>query len=77
MYYQTGVSSVYLWDIDDGFAGVVLIKKTGDGAKGVKGCWDAVHVIEVHDKGKTANYKLTSTIMLWLQTTKEESGTMV
>lgn len=76
MYYQTGVSSVYLWDIDNGFAGVILIKKTGDGAKNIKGCWDAVHVIEVLDKGKTANYKLTSTIMLWLQTTKEESGTL-
>lgn len=26
-YYEGGVSSVYLWDTDDGFAGVVLIKK--------------------------------------------------
>ncbi|KAL1917586.1 uncharacterized protein VTP21DRAFT_3979 [Calcarisporiella thermophila] len=26
-YYDGGVSSVYLWDLDDGFAGVVLIKK--------------------------------------------------
>jgi len=29
MYFEGGVSSVYLWDLDDGgFAGVVLLKKT-------------------------------------------------
>ncbi|KAG5455384.1 MAG: hypothetical protein BJ554DRAFT_5216 [Olpidium bornovanus] len=28
-YFEGGVSSVYLWDQDDGFAGVVLIKKGG------------------------------------------------
>lgn len=29
MYYEGGVSSVYLWDLDDGgFAGVVLLKKS-------------------------------------------------
>lgn len=26
-YYEGGISSVYLWDIDDGFAGCVLLKK--------------------------------------------------
>jgi len=26
-YYEGGVSSVYFWDVDDGFAGVVLLKK--------------------------------------------------
>ncbi|KAK4047076.1 F-actin-capping protein subunit beta [Microbotryomycetes sp. JL201] len=26
-YYEGGVSSAYLWDVDDGFAGVVLLKK--------------------------------------------------
>jgi hypothetical protein len=28
LYYEGGVSSVYLWDLDEGFAGVVLIKKS-------------------------------------------------
>ena len=28
-YYEGGVSSVYFWDLDDGFAGVVLLKKCG------------------------------------------------
>ena len=27
LYYEGGVSSVYFWDIDDGFAGCVLLKK--------------------------------------------------
>uniref|UniRef100_A0A0L8HAV5 F-actin-capping protein subunit beta n=1 Tax=Octopus bimaculoides TaxID=37653 RepID=A0A0L8HAV5_OCTBM len=77
-YFEGGVSSVYLWDLDHGFAGVVLIKKAGDGSKKIKGCWDSIHVMEVQEKssGKTAHYKLTSTVMLWLLTTKESSGTM-
>nr|ACM09370.1 F-actin-capping protein subunit beta [Salmo salar] len=33
LYYEGGISSVYLWDIDGGFAGVVLIKKSGEGSK--------------------------------------------
>jgi len=27
-YYEGGVSSVYMWDLDDGIAGVVLFKKS-------------------------------------------------
>ncbi|XP_039250312.1 F-actin-capping protein subunit beta-like [Styela clava] len=78
MYYEGGVSSVYLWDLDHGFAGAVLIKKAGDNTKKVKGCWDSLHIVEVLDKsgGRNAHYKLTSTVMLWLQTTKSASGTM-
>lgn len=30
----------------------------------------------VQEKGRSAHYKLTSTVMLWLQTIKEASGTM-
>lgn len=29
LYYEGGVSSVYFWNLDDGFAGVVLLKKGG------------------------------------------------
>lgn len=104
-YFETGVCSVYLWDLDHGFAGVVLIKKAGDTEK-IKGCWDSIHVVEVQvgggrregerrkeegrregereerimsyyqyvspplqekAQGKNAHYKLTSTVMLWLQ----------
>lgn len=78
MYYEGGVSSAYLWDLDHGFAGVILIKKAGDGNKKIKGCWDSIHVVEVQEKssGRNAHYKLTSTAMLWLQTHKQASGTM-
>ncbi|XP_048470807.1 F-actin-capping protein subunit beta [Rhincodon typus] len=78
LYFEGGVSSVYLWDLDHGFAGVILIKKAGDGSKKIKGCWDSIHVVEVQEKssGRTAHYKLTSTVMLWLQTNKAGSGTM-
>merc|ERR1711934_536060 len=79
MYFEGGVSSVYLWDLDHGFAGVILIKKAGDGdSKKIKGCWDSIHVVEVQEKssGRSAPYKLTSTSMLWLQTNKARSGTM-
>jgi len=81
MYFEGGVSSVYLWDLDHGFAGVILIKKAGDtggDSKKIKGCWDSIHVVEVQEKssGRSAHYKLTSTSMLWLQTNKARSGTM-
>ncbi|KAL1139293.1 hypothetical protein AAG570_006279 [Ranatra chinensis] len=80
MYFEGGVSSVYLWDleINHGFAGAILIKKAGDGSKKIKGCWDSIHVVEVQEKssGRNAHYKLTSTVMLWLQTNKTGSGTM-
>ncbi|KAG8227569.1 hypothetical protein J437_LFUL000669 [Ladona fulva] len=78
MYFEGGVSSVYLWDLEHGFAGVILIKKAGDGSKKIKGCWDSIHVVEVQEKtsGRSAHYKLTSTVMLWLQTNKDGSGTM-
>ena len=44
----------------------------------VQGCWDSIHVIEVIEKsgGRNAHYKITSTVMLWLQTNKEGSGSM-
>ncbi|XP_022085541.1 F-actin-capping protein subunit beta-like [Acanthaster planci] len=78
LYFEGGVSSVYLWDLDHGFAGVILIKKAGDGSKTIQGCWDSIHVVEVQDKssGRNAHYKLTSTVMLWLQTNKSGSGMM-
>ncbi|KAK0407538.1 hypothetical protein QR680_019251 [Steinernema hermaphroditum] len=76
MYFEGGISSVYFWDLDYGFAGVVLIKKEKDG--GTIGCWDSIHVIEVVEKGngRQASYKLTSTVMLWFQSDKKSVGTM-
>jgi len=70
MYYEGGVSSVYFWEIDGGFAACILFKKSGDGKKGLRaGFWDAIHVVEVHPQGGSkSKYKLTSTIMLSLET---------
>lgn len=78
LYFEGGVSSVYLWELDHGFAGCILIKKVGDGSKKIKGNWDSIHVVEVQEKsqGRNATYKLTSTVMLWLETNKDASGTM-
>jgi capping protein (actin filament) muscle Z-line, beta len=49
-YFEGGVSSVYFWDLEYGFAGVVLIKKNSDGSRAIKGCWDSIHVIEIREK---------------------------
>ena len=77
LYYEGGLTSVYLWDADGGFAGCVLVKKTGDSSKTIQGTWDAIHVIEVQDLHKRrAQYKLTSTIILSLQTERPASGNM-
>ncbi|KAL7408894.1 F-actin capping protein beta subunit [Mrakia frigida] len=67
MYYEGGVSSVYLWtpeDTKDQFAGVVLLKKVLPPPS--SGSWDSIHVFEAHERGRTASYKLTSTVMLQL-----------
>jgi len=69
---------VYLWDLEGtGFAGCVLIKKTQDQSKQgqpMKGTWDAIHVVEVEEKKKPAHYKLTSTVMLSIETSTEQTG---
>jgi len=77
MYFEGGVSSVYCWDLDDGFAACILIKKTQDrSAKGppMRGTWDSIHVVEVQDNKKSGHYKLTSTVMLNLQTDTTATG---
>ncbi|KAL9102617.1 MAG: hypothetical protein Q9163_002261 [Psora crenata] len=75
LYYEGGVSSVYFWDLDDGFAGVVLLKKTTPKGKS-EGGWDSIHVFEAIDRARTAHYKLTSTVILRLSTTNNELGDM-
>mgnify|MGYP006081594689 CR=1 FL=1 len=67
LYFEGGVSSVYLWDLDNGFAGSFLIKKSMQSDKFVKeGSWDSIHIVEVMEEtgSKSATYKLTTTIML-------------
>jgi len=77
LYYEGGVSSVYCWDLDKGFAMVVLIKKMQDQSKKgqpMKGTWDSIHVIDVEEKKGAAHYKLTSTVMLTLETKTDQTG---
>lgn len=70
-YYEGGTSSVYFWNLDDGFAGVVLLKK---GSAATKAAWDSIHVLEVLERGRTAKYKLTSTVILTLGSASEALG---
>jgi len=77
LYFEGGVSSVYCWDLDNGFAACILIKKTQDQSKKgqpMKGTWDSIHVVEVQDNKKTAHYKLTSTVMLSIETETSATG---
>jgi len=77
LYFNGGVSSVYCWDLEEGFASVVLIKKTQDNSgdsKTLKGNWDSIHVVEVKEGKGTATYKLTSTIMVSIETSSKGSG---
>lgn len=80
MYYENGgIGSVYLWDLDEGFAGVVLLKKQGGRGEENAG-WDSIHVVEVDEHrgrtSKSAHYKLTSTIILHLGRENEKVGSM-
>ncbi|KAK3335399.1 F-actin-capping protein subunit beta [Cercophora scortea] len=69
LYYEGGVSSVYFWNLDDGFAGVVLLKKSSpQGGSSTVGVWDSIHVFEASERGRTSNYRLTSTVILSLAT---------
>ncbi|KAK7418993.1 F-actin-capping protein subunit beta [Neonectria magnoliae] len=66
LYYEGGVSSVYFWNLDDGFAGVVLLKKSSPSGGSSEGVWDSIHVFEAIERGRTTHYKLTSTVILTL-----------
>ncbi|POS87596.1 F-actin capping protein [Erysiphe pulchra] len=76
LYYEGGVSSVFFWDLDDGFAGVVLLKKVATLAGKSQGTWDSIHVFEAVDRARTAHYRLTSTVTLYLSTGSDELGEM-
>ncbi|KAM5356196.1 hypothetical protein ACJ41O_002842 [Fusarium nematophilum] len=66
LYYEGGVSSVYFWNLDDGFAGVVLLKKASPHGGSTEGVWDSIHVFEAIERGRSTHYKLTSTVILTL-----------
>ena len=77
LYFEGGVSSVYLWDLPEGFAGCFLIKKDVAGQRFVReGSWDSIHVMEVSETAdkKKATYKLTTTVMLTMRVEKDIIG---
>lgn len=73
LYYEGGLSSVYLWNLDDDetdFAGVVLFQKHNIGG------WDSIHVLEVtNSEGDQFDYKVTTTIILDLEDKESEVST--
>lgn len=71
LYYEGGISSVYFWELDEenpqDYAGVVLFKK---GDRSLSN-WDSIHVVEATHSGQVVTYRLTSTILLYLDTNKQ------
>ncbi|KAF7548166.1 hypothetical protein G7046_g8768 [Stylonectria norvegica] len=76
LYYEGGVSSVYFWNLDDGFAGVVLLKKSAPPGGSTEGVWDSIHVFEAIERGRSTHYKLTSTVILSLSLSTAAAGTL-
>lgn len=71
LYYEGGASSAYLWDLDDGFAGAILLKKsspTSTTSPTSSASWDSIHVFESLSRPRLCHYKLTSTVILQLGT---------
>lgn len=71
LYYEGGVSSAYLWELDedneDDFAGVVLFKNGNQSTSS----WDSIHVLEAVRNGSEFTYRLTTTIILHLDKSKQ------
>lgn len=79
LYYEGGLSSVYLWQPEDGaLAGAILLKKQAK-SQSSKGGWDAIHVFAAFQqgaggRGNSMRYELTSTVMLDMNTTSDALG---
>lgn len=89
LYYQGGISSVYMWDLDPGFAACFLVKKDVIDQRFVeKGSWNSIHVVEVQEVNdattttttvgrsvlKKATYRLTTTVLLAMKVNRPELG---
>ena len=69
LYYTGGISSVYLWEIDDNVFGLgVFIRNEIDtelrGGQHIKGCINCADTVEVDESNSTAVYKLTSSAIV-------------
>ncbi|TMW61511.1 hypothetical protein Poli38472_012702 [Pythium oligandrum] len=79
LYYQGGISSVYMWDLDPGFAACFLVKKDVIDQRFVEnGSWNSIHVLEVQELNepgvKKAHYRLTTTVLLAMKVKRAELG---
>ncbi|KAJ9086896.1 F-actin-capping protein subunit beta [Entomophthora muscae] len=76
LYYEGGISSVYIWEQRKGFSGAILIKKVNDANKQVRGAWDSIHMFEANINSNAVHYKLSSTVMLYTITSNDSVGTL-
>ncbi|KAL0252098.1 hypothetical protein GEMRC1_001310 [Eukaryota sp. GEM-RC1] len=80
LYYDSGYSSVYLWDIPEttgALGAAVLIKKEVDpSGPVVLGAWDSIHVFTITPTGtpKQFEYNLSSVILISMKTKGSETG---
>jgi len=76
-YFEGGVSSAYLWELDEGFAGAFLIRKELSEIHGTdKGVWESVHLLEVRElpNSNFAEYKLSSSVRLNMEAADSGAG---
>lgn len=73
LYFEGGVSSVYVWKLDNGFCSAVLFKKVTEGTER-RGAWDSIHLVETYERGRQAHYKITSTVLLYLLSSSPSSS---
>lgn len=57
---------------------ILFFKAQDQSKKGqpMRGAWDSIHVVEVNEKKDHAKYKLTSTVMLSIETTTDVTGSV-
>jgi capping protein beta len=72
LYFQGGISSVYLWEIDTNVIGLgVFIKNevntTLRSGEAVKGTIDCSDVVEIDETSKDATYTLTASVLLSIE----------
>ncbi|CDO94282.1 unnamed protein product [Kluyveromyces dobzhanskii CBS 2104] len=72
LYYEGGITSTYLWDVDEStdFAGIILFKK----AESEDAKWDSIHVISAtnDEDGNQVTYNVTTTVILHLENLSKE-----
>jgi len=72
MYYGDGVSSVYFWEIPNGFAGCFAIKKVVEGEE--LAAWDVIHLISVEQQGCDFLYALSSALLVSADSVLKQYG---